>query len=698
MLHKPLILGSIILIFPLSTTYAVDSGITPSGYSGALSTPNATSLATGDIALAYANSIDAHTHRQDFTDHNYLIGIGLLPNVEIFGRLADRSYNNYDFSSGDLRDLSASIKLTIPDMPWLVRFPHPALKPHLAIGATDIGGAAQNFRSYYGVSSWQYQMFGLNLGYAETHHSTDNKTRVDGLFGSFIIQPTDWLQGIAEYDGQDTQIGMRVISPQGSLPLNFRIAADIRYDFSNEDNKQPIWGFNIQRPLAFIADRPQISSHTQSPTTQILPVVISPLKVENTSTSPLNAADNLKELLKKQGFQDIQLGKEQNTLVISIENQSYLWNELDAIGVILAAFYRTSLDVENVKIIINKQKIPVIMVSSQRSCLATWDQAIQNKCKAPILHHLYFTPQQISAATIQTQWENHITQPSSLRPRIGLSPVLNYTLGTEYGAFDYSAGIAATFEMPLFWQGLVAEARYIQPIEESLDFKQGGVFYEQRLQNGFDRVMLHQYLRFNQVDTHTAIGRLYPDVYGGFFEGQFPLGSHQFSTTFGYFKNDENNLTDYHPLLLGYRYQVPQQDIQLAVKVGEFLDGDKGFKIESRFMFADTDVNLFFQKTKHDNQQAQDYIGLEIALPLTPRRSYTNSWLQVKGNEEYKQSFMTRINHNQNLVAGSAQNARLFDVPYNMDDKLFNRDRLSRSYVLQHMSRIQQIFQSEINP
>lgn len=681
-----------------TSVYAVDSGVSPAGYSGALSTPNAESIGVGDVVLAYTNSIDAQAHHPDFTDHNYVLGIGLLPYVEVFGRLADRSYDNPKLIG--LTDLSTSIKFTVPDMPWLVRFPHPALKPHLAVGVTDIAGKAQKSHSYYGVASWQYQKAGLSLGYAETADVVYNKTNVDGIFGSVTIQPTDWLQGIAEYNGQDAQVGVRVMSPQNSLPLALRIAADVRYDLSNEDGKQAKWGVSVQRPLAFVAERPQVALNNITPTTaEVLPLVTASAQVQNEQTAVSIPTHNLEQILKKQGFQDIRFGTEQDTLVISVENQSYLWNDLDAIGAILAAFYNASADMENVKIILNKQQIPVMMVSSQRACLATWQQqTAQSVCKTPVLHHLHFTPQQISAAMAETQWINAPVQSSSLRPRIGLSPILNYTLGTEYGVLDYSLGMATTVEIPLWWQGLLAETQYTQPIEESADFKRGGVFYDQRLQAGIKRAMLHQYLRHDRMDTHVAVGQLYPNTYGSFVEGQFNSDYHQFSATLGYFEQNNDTQTRHQPMLLGYRYQIPYYDAQIAVKAGEFFDGDRGLKVESRFMFADTDVNIFFQKTKHDQQQASSYVGLEIALPLTPRRAYTHSVLQIKGSEEYKQSFMTRVNHRKNYVEGSWGNARLFDVPYNIDDILFNRDRLSRTYILQHTARIQQVFQQEIHP
>lgn len=689
------------------------SGISPSGFTGALSTPVAKSLDHGNFALGYSNSLDSKIQNIGYNDHNYVLGIGILPNVELFGRLADRSNDEVCFS-GDciVRDLSASLKITLPTLPWGMLTPNSPLQPQFAIGATDIGGAAANFQTVYGVASWQLQDLDISLGYSEAkEHGLKN--RVDGTFANIIYQATPWAQGIAEYDGNDAQLGLRALTPPQSLPANFNLSADLKYDFANDGDF--IWGLSLQRPLAFYPDnRPsdhdttgytlnENNHHTE------LPKVIQPknIAVNKSVSFKDNYSDNLatlKQALKNHGFDNIVVYNfSNNKLVITLENQLYQWNELDAIGAILAIYYKSMvpLNSNTLEIILTKESLPSLAIEVNTQCLDTWLATSNKNCQQQAIKNLITDSQ--SLRNIMKDLENHKDHlhNSSLigKPRITLAPVLNYALGTELGVFDYSVGVSSTLEIPLLWDGLLAEARYIHPVDNSIDFEENGAFHNQSLDSGIDRAMLHQYFGASKLNAHIAVGQLYPDTYGTFAETRYvtPNQLHQFNLTVGYFQYD-NVEDDYQPVLAGYRYQFPNHDVQLELKAGQFLDGDIGMKALSRFTFSDTDINVFYQQTKQDNENsARSFAGLEIVLPLTPKRAFNTNWLKVSGDNHYTQSIRTEVNTDRNLIAGSGSRTRLYEAPLNLDNMLYNRDRLSHSYIYRHFDRIKSVFIEQIN-
>src|SRR6476620_6354169 len=68
---------------------AVQTTMTSAGYTGLGLTPNAHLLGWGYLEGAYDNQLPGIVARP--TGHNYVLGFGLLPNIEISGRLATNS-------------------------------------------------------------------------------------------------------------------------------------------------------------------------------------------------------------------------------------------------------------------------------------------------------------------------------------------------------------------------------------------------------------------------------------------------------------------------------------------------------------------------------------------------------------------------------------------------------------------------------
>ncbi|CAN0506859.1 unnamed protein product, partial [Phaeothamnion confervicola] len=89
------------------------------------------------------------------------------------------------------------------------------------------------------------------------------------------------------------------------------------------------------------------------------------------------------------------------------------------------------------------------------------------------------------------QWLVTNAQPSWKTVRLALSPVLSTMEGTEFGAFDYSAGTRLSILQPL-WRGASAELGLQQEIVRSEDFRSTGIFSGQRVRNGVDRLAFTQ--------------------------------------------------------------------------------------------------------------------------------------------------------------------------------------------------------------
>jgi hypothetical protein len=714
---------AIFLVIVSSSSYAVDSGISPLGFSGALSTPMAHTLNTGQAAVAFTPYLDGQGINVD--GYNYLLGIGLVRGTEVFGRLATNTVAEHCAQEDcGLRDLSASIKIKVPELSLLFDQKQPKQFkwiPHLAVGATDLGGQTSDFRSYYGVSTWDNSQWALSLGWAHAVPNGVRQSRLDGAFASLVVQPLPWLQGLAEYDGQDAQVGMRLITPPSSKwSSQVKIQAEVRSGVSASppQERDIWWGLSARFPLDIRKVHPTKSVDPVLSASVTPPSIGAPIEngrspataIADAPTSInhshlMSQARELADRLEAQGFENIRVGYTDQRWIVAVENQTYAQNVLDALGVALGEFATWSgAKGQQLTLMLEHQEQLVLSLDTDQQCIDAWLNR-QQICPTGLFR--------ISEMNTKQGWQYHQPweddhrpwlirhqAPIQYQPRVTLAPVLNYALGTEYGSLDYSLGLSTTLEMPLFWAGLVADVRYISRLDQSKDYQQGGVFASSDLEQGIDRMMLHQYWQHSKkISTHWAVGRIYSDYDGFLTEGLWNSDHeiHQFGVLAGAFSSKTSNFKN-SPLIVSYRYQVPlHSDIQIGLKAGEFFDGDRGYFIDSRFAYGDTFVSLFYQSSQHpSNQNTQQYAGIQFSLPLGQRQSLPMHYGRIGGTTEYNQAIKTEVNNTVNRVIGTQQYARLHTAPQSLNVKLYNRDRISQQYLHQNLDRIHEAYQKYV--
>lgn len=691
--------ASVLLASP--SLWAVDTGLAPLGFSGALSTPMAASLETGEAALGFSNYLDANGIKT--RGYNYLGGVGVLPGVELFARLATNTIANNCFTEGcGVRDLSASGKWVLPDASSLLPVALQPWVPRVAVGATDVGGAASFFKTNYGVATWGREHWAVSAGLAQTTKGVKESARLSGPFGSLVVQPYPWLQGIVEHDGTDPQAGIRLQTPE-SWFSSIRLQGEMRTGAPRDlEASRSVW-FGAALKIS-LGGRTQAPSYAQAwvPGARAEPEEVGAEKLLPAALSAPELAQLRPELLTERlvaaGFEDVAVTPlPQGGWQLRLENQAYAWNDVDAIGVALGEYTHWSLQQPApVELILMHQGISSLRLSSDTACLGGWLQRGE-RCAAGVLR--------FSADTgldgIQPWWAELKTQhegsnASLYKPRVELAPVLNYAVGTEYGSTDYSAGLATSVEVPVLWRGLLAEARHITPVYETKDYRDGGAFASGALKSGVDRVMLHQYMQGPLgLSAHVAAGRVLDDFTGSLLETRWesPEGQHKVTAMVASLENNQQFLAK--PLVLGYRYQLPNYPLQLAIKGGEFFDADKGFVASSRFLFDDTFVTVFYRSTKRDNEaEAFKFLGVELSLPLTPRQNRPSRYAQLRGSSEYQQGVQTRVGAaNGNPLAGSGQRGRFATPPLSLDQRVYNRDRLSPAYLLQQLPRLRNAYE-----
>ena len=123
--------------------------------------------------------------------------------------------------------------------------------------------------------------------------------------------------------------------------------------------------------------------------------------------------------------------------------------------------------------------------------------------------------------------------------------------------------------------------------------------------------------------------------------------------------------------------------------VGEFWEGDKGYKLVSKHWFGDTEIRLFLRDTR------EQIAGIEFAIPLTLRQDMNPTRIgQIRGTEQFAYGIETLVGKDHNrLTSGIGITPAL---THNVDQVYFNRDRLNPVYVESHLIRLREAYQKYV--
>ncbi|MFA0255210.1 YjbH domain-containing protein [Vibrio breoganii] len=634
------------------------------GFSGLIFTPNAQTIEAGRGSALFSQGVP---YRGSIAElDNWYVNAGVFPHLEVGGRIVTTDYNSNCFTEGcGIRDLSATAKFQLPYLEDLTGF-------NLAFGAQDIGGAASNFDAYFVVADTEIESFNLRLsgGYGQSDLSLGV---LDGPFAGAEWQPFDFVQLAGEYDAQEFNAAVRLMTPRDMLPYGAQLAAQYQLYSGHENQDQTLWGVSASVP--FFGD-----TFTRNKYSDVKPD--SQTQVETQLAK--GDASSLTQLigkLEQEGFVNIRVGANLDTLVIALENKRYQHNTMDGAGVALgiisansgegvyADLPRGSSKTQKVELLLLQNKVPMLSINTELNCYREF------LTSGATCEQIQFSNQDLTAKLDQTQWRYETVNDGFGYSELIFSPVMNYAVATEYGFFDYSIGLGTNLYTPL-WKGAAVDVRHILPIANSDDYDDG--YYESdALENEVDRALVHQAFRLpaNTMTLFSA-GLIKSDYYGGQNETQWysTSGMHNLGFEAGYFTaKDSIDTEDRTPLLAHYRLSVAQWNWQMQVQGGEFWGGDQGVKATSSHWLGDTRLDASYL-----NSESEQFVTLNVSIPLTFWRGMKPDYLTVRGVSEWNFSVQTRVgeSHNQ-LNTGLGKTANNY---HNLDRQYFNRARLNPNY------------------
>ncbi|MCG3864906.1 MULTISPECIES: YjbH domain-containing protein [unclassified Photobacterium] len=675
---------------------SVDNLPSSQSYTGLMFTPNAQVIDTGDFNLSFHQGVPYQNSIAKLDD--WFFAAGIFKGLEAGGRIVTRDYDSNCYTDGcGIRDLSASLKYQLP-------FIYDYTGVHLAVGAQDIGGEANNFDTKYIVADTTFDTLNLRLsaGYGQSSLASGI---MNGPFGGAEWQPLSFLQITGEYDAAEFNANAKLFTPENLLPYGVQLSLDYELYTGHKNSDQTVWGINAAVPLLGYNNNVRKDlSNTQAIDLQ---KTVDQQLAQNQNSS----LQRLITALRNDGFINLQIGKHQDNLVIALENRRYNHNPMDGVGVALGIIAEhagsdTFSDFskmaklgkndtqQNVELIMLTNGIPMFTVNTEMTCYRDF---LKNgsSCQS-----LTFNSYNAKTAFNNTTWLINKINNGFGRSQVIISPELAHRTATEYGFFDYSLALVTNLYTPL-WQGAAIDIRHTLPVAESDDFKEGEIWGNSAYDNEINRLFLHQAFKLPQnIMTQFTAGYMYGDYWGGMNETNWisPNGFHDLGFKVSQFRPEDEykngkHTSDKGVRLAKYQFSYPDWNWQLELQGGEFWKGDRGIKATSSHWLGDTRLSASYLTSKAQGaNQYEDFLTLSISLPLTPWRDMNPGYLQVRGIDQFTYSLQTRVgnedgHNNLNTGLGGSN-----DIQHNLARQYQGQSRLTSAYFKANTQRLRNAY------
>ena len=680
-------LGSLGLTGHLS---AQSLGISSQGNSGGMTIPWAYVLDSGSLSLTYGSyrepKIAANARRV-----NTSVGIGLLPNVELFGRVTDYTQPGIGGAlDAGQRDLSANVKVQIP-LPW-------KNAPKLAVGLNDIGGGAVNFGASYLVASDEWGPLLWTAGYASGKAVSgvgSNGFAMNGSFGGLDLRlGRTGFSALVEHDGQQKHAGLRY----ASWPLPSLGGAQLIGTVHRSFGAQNLAGADVDATsFSMSLVVPLGSDPTQRKNAR--PEAYRELPTLSQAAKPGLAADRLATLqkaLESSGLERVRVGQTSlsgtDSLIVEYENHRYGQNEVDAIGIVLGlAAEHAPAGTQHVRAITLKAGQSLLETTV---AVAAFRQFLRDGFAGAAASTLVQSKRPTHDETT-AKWHSGEPGPRSFA-RVEIKPEVNYAVATEVGLVDYALAANIQAIVPL-WKGAEFYTSYITASNLSKNYEPGGVFEGSGPRQGVKVASLEQSLWLGKhVLAHVGVGQFNHDDIGWQADATvFVPGRDDVVRLKGayYQRPGAFQSSRAQPGSASYRFAYnPQTSIEAGVQ--KYSDGSQGPSVVFTRWFGDVGVNLFYRRGG-----VAQFAGIELSIPLTPRQGLMPGAINLTGTSQFQAGLRTRITDSNtalNLVQPRA--VRDFQMDYNAEVQQLNSGRVGSTYLGTQMGRMRDAFYRYARP
>lgn len=649
--------------------------LAPSGYSGALNTPTADTLPTGIAELALSNSIPEKARfypgKGGFGGIN--LGFGVLPGLELVGRL---SFDGSLQCNGYLPDCRSWTRDLSMGGKWQLPLTLP-LDSRIALGVTDVGGAATNFRQSYVVltSQPQHSPLALSLGKAT---GSSPYSLMNGMFGSVSAQLLPGVQAVLENDSRETRAGLKgqlALHPRVSLvwagsrkltrasaqqseqlTLGLQFALERPVNRQAAEREAAFQAFYPAQPAPIVEVRPAPALSTEAQTAHTAAPALSP-PVDRGETQAL-AAD-LSKKLAAAGFADISIGLDPAQAspphwLIQAEPLSWRKSRHEALGKVLRVWLGQQPQAqERLTVVLTYLKQASLAVRSSAQCLDDFRQG-QAQCESGAALELLAQPGQ--AIPAQAQWLQREVNSSWLKPRLAFAPAMSYAVGTEYGLADYALALDTGWEVPLA-RGLVWQGFHTTPLDKSGDYGPGKVFEASRQPRVVQTHLLSYVAQpLDRVWMQASKGYITPDDKGSQLDLRWLPGDGRLrlSTTLARYQREQLGYT-VQPQVVQARWSMVPGRWAVDLTAGRFFMHDQGFRISSVHWFDDYRLSFYYRQSESPGgirMALTKFAGFSLSIPLGVRESASVGPLNIRFKDQWALGLETKVGAKDNYLTG----------------------------------------------
>ncbi|MBU3653237.1 MAG: YjbH domain-containing protein [Limnohabitans sp.] len=671
------LVGLAVALFALS---AGAQPLAPSGYTGVINTPTALTMKSGSMGLALTNSIpEFHALYPGVGGFGGLnLGFGLVEGLEAVGRLTFNGDLNCDtYLAGcqsSTRDLSVGGKYQLPleKIFGATIANNGYLRPDLAVGITDYGGAATLYRQKYVVGSLTSGPVVLSAGTASSIDSSHGGGLINGKFGSAILKLTDHFSLLAETDTRERRAGIswshRIT---GNADLHLAASKKFTHHTDQQASQATVgqtyyFGRGDKESAAQPLDTrpwptvPLAASQPQPPPPEPRP--------EPEPTSDHDKARALAEVFSQNGFSDVDVGKTPSGWIVRAEPRVWRQNRLDAFGAAMASFMLAARKVNisdasqlSIAVTFMGQSVGGMSVGGPFSALDCIKDYLKGNdlCMGARALSFHYEQERLPDFA-QVQWLIRGEHSKRFMPQFEISPAASYTAGTEFGLFDYSIGTTLGWEVPLarglFWQGFRARL-----ITESDDFKDKNSYFR-RVGMGEASRPGANLLGYQQ----RLLPSVFPRLWGQLMKGDlgYKTSGQQFN---GYWASEDGKYRmtwvrgEWHnpemvqvrrPNILNLGVRPFDSNFQVTYATGRFHNNDTGHRISTSFSFDDYGLQFFWRKTGPSDilPNRNAYMGFSLTLPLGPKQALTLGPTTWRLRDRWEVGVETKVGQKDNYI------------------------------------------------
>lgn len=654
----------------LSSDMLLADDVTYTGATGTLFLPSANTLEQGKFAYQYNNFGEEFYKDQYSETFNHVMTIGITPFLEIGGRLTEY-YNPGQVQDNGInagrRDLSANVKVKLPKLGYDL--------PDFAIGANDIAGQAVHFRSQYIVGTKELGKGAFSIGYG----AGDNP-ELEGAFASAKYDVTHSFSVMAEYTSEKYNLGAKYDFGR-LLKLPIALTASMPFGSENGDHDELVVGLSVSKSITADKRNNEISNKV-------------PLSFDN-QNDDLNT---LLTTLRSYGLENVSLGKTTNgELVIAYENKVYNHSYLDGVALVAG----TALEYVNhdtmLNLVVLDNKLAKLAVRFPLSVLK--DYLVNNDVKSKVrftdrLRAWY--PTQAFLSPKRVQWLEGMASKNKTWFDISIQPKVETVIGHEWSEGEYSLAARADLDVPL-WRGASLHVAGSAPVSNSTLFDDGRVFAQSRQQSGLNEALIQQVIKPSSTSVvagSAGVLEVQNDMYytlqseASLTSSSGNSGIYIKAATFESKDDSDSDLINVG--LVSVRQDFPKYAANVELGYGKFFEEDTGIRLDLTRQFGAADVSSYVKYLDKDNIEA----GLQLTMPLTPRKDFKRGALLVRGNEHWSYSQGSTIKDP--LVSGGNPirlNKLQNPTPHkNLKDDFYENQRLSPAYLKANVHRLREAY------